>query len=83
MWDPDPCLGKYVRAICIHAIGDLPRLFDRKELFFNKFHLTYNPLALDCLEELILNRTRDEVFGHRIFNDSYYKGLDFVKNRVY
>ena len=74
------CQGQRVRMICIHGIGDLPNLASRKELFTNKFYLDYNPLALDCLEELVLNRTRDEVLGKRTFDVSFYKELDFVKN---
>lgn len=55
-----PCHGKFVRSICIFGIGDLPILASRFALFANKFHLHYYPLALDCLEELLFNRTRDQ-----------------------
>ena len=73
------CHGKYVRNVCIPGIRDLPNLAKRKELFANKIFLDYQPLVLDCLEELILNRTRDGYLGRRTFDASFYSELDFVK----
>ncbi|ESO94014.1 hypothetical protein LOTGIDRAFT_104647 [Lottia gigantea] len=77
-----PCKGKRVRQICVLGIGDLPLLASRKEMFANKFYFDYQHYALDCLEEFLYNRTRDEYLEKLTFNDSYYKTLDFVKNRV-
>ncbi|XP_067674440.1 beta-1,3-galactosyl-O-glycosyl-glycoprotein beta-1,6-N-acetylglucosaminyltransferase-like [Haliotis asinina] len=77
-----PCEGQRVRLICIFGIGDLPLLRSRPELFTNKFYWDYQPYALDCMEELHYNRTRDEYLGLRHFDDSYYKTLSFVKNKV-
>ena len=68
--------------ICVHGIGDLPQLASRPELFTNKFYLDYHQLALDCMEELVLNRTRDEVLGRRRFDTSFYQKLDFVQNHL-
>ncbi|ESO12380.1 hypothetical protein HELRODRAFT_141556, partial [Helobdella robusta] len=47
-----PCNGKVVRGICIFGIEDVPWLSKRPELFVNKFHLTYDYLGYDCLEEI-------------------------------
>ncbi|KAK6172748.1 hypothetical protein SNE40_016345 [Patella caerulea] len=77
-----PCKGKRVRLICIFGVGDLPLLSRRKEMFANKFYLNFEPFALDCLEELHHNKTRDEYLGLVKFNTSYYQGLDFIKNKV-
>ena len=67
-----PCHGKYVHAICIFGIGDLQLLASRPELFTNKFHADFYPLACDCLEELHFNRSREEMEGRRVFNIKYY-----------
>ncbi|WAQ94345.1 GCNT1-like protein [Mya arenaria] len=56
----DLCKGKFVRNICILGVGDLQRLAKSEMLFANKFFLDFQPLALECLEELIYNRTRDD-----------------------
>ncbi|XP_041373846.1 beta-1,3-galactosyl-O-glycosyl-glycoprotein beta-1,6-N-acetylglucosaminyltransferase-like [Gigantopelta aegis] len=77
-----PCAGQRVRLICIFGIGDLPLLEDRKELFANKFYWDYEPYALDCMEELNHNRTRDEYAGLTHFDASYYKHLAIVTNKV-
>jgi len=56
-WSPWPCYGRWVREICIFGVGDLPWLHRRPELFVNKFYADFEPLAYDCMEELIFNRT--------------------------
>ncbi|KAL3876237.1 hypothetical protein ACJMK2_034107 [Sinanodonta woodiana] len=53
----ESCQGKYVRGVCVFGVGDLHNLVGREELFVNKFHLTYQQLALDCMEEWFYNRT--------------------------
>ena len=75
-----PCAGKRIRKICIWGVGDLPRLQDQPQLFVNKFHLKYEHLALDCMEELHYNRTRVEILGTRQFDTEYYETLPFVLN---
>ena len=73
-WGPrEPCKGKFVRGVCIFAVGDLPHLVTRKELFCNKFHLDYSHLALECMEELINNRS----VSPPIFEYFYYKNFTF------
>lgn len=77
-----PCKGQRVRMVCVWSTGDLSLLKNRPELFTNKFYLDYEPLALDCMEELHYNRTREEVMGTRQFSTNYYQHLDMVKNHV-
>lgn len=76
------CNGKWVHAICIFGVRDLPELVKRKELFANKFHLTYQPFTQRCLGEWIFNKTRDYFFKWKTFDTSYYEQLDFVKHKV-
>ena len=77
-----PCYGKRVRNICIFGLGDLPLLTARKELFANKFHMDFEPLVLDCLEEWLWNMTMDEYSGRIWFDPSFYQSLDVVTNHV-
>ncbi|OWF39224.1 beta-1,3-galactosyl-O-glycosyl-glycoprotein beta-1,6-N-acetylglucosaminyltransferase-like [Mizuhopecten yessoensis] len=67
-----PCKGKHVRNICIYGVGDLPLLKTRPELFVNKFHLDFEPFVLDCMEEMIYNRTRDGYLQSLTFNTTTY-----------
>jgi len=80
--DSYPCAGKYVRGICIFGVGDLPDLSSRPHLFANKFNVNFEPLAYDCLEELLHNRTRLELNGLDLFNVSIYDDLSFIKNHL-
>ena len=66
--EPRVCRARGPRHLCIR---DVPWLGGRPELFANKFHLTYQYLALDCLEERHRNRTMaapslDEDFYRRL-----------------
>lgn len=70
----DRCHGKFVRSVCIFGVGDLPELASKKELFANKFYLDYQPLALNCLEEWLFNKT----FNAMPFETFYYSQLPFV-----
>ncbi|XP_069131827.1 beta-1,3-galactosyl-O-glycosyl-glycoprotein beta-1,6-N-acetylglucosaminyltransferase-like [Argopecten irradians] len=79
-WQPWHCYGKFVRTICIFGVRDLPLLGQRPELFANKFHLDFEPLALDCLEEMIYNKTRDGSGQNSFFDTSLYEKLSFVQN---
>ena len=63
-------------------MGDLPYLATREELFANKFILDFQPATLGCLEELLRNRTREEMIGTLGFKTDYYRTRDFVKNKV-
>ena len=70
------CQGKEVRGICVYAVADMPWLSDRRELFANKFHLTYQYLAYDCLEERHRNRTK--LTPASLFDEDFYRGLPTV-----
>ncbi|XP_046366452.2 beta-1,3-galactosyl-O-glycosyl-glycoprotein beta-1,6-N-acetylglucosaminyltransferase-like isoform X1 [Haliotis rufescens] len=76
------CRGKYVRKICIFGVGDLAKFPERKELFANKFHLHYQPAALQCMDEWYFSRAQRELDGESTFDDSYYKTLGFVKHKI-
>jgi hypothetical protein len=57
IWGDDiKCGGKYVHGVCVFSFPDLPVLISRPELFANKFQLTYNPVAYECMEKWILAR---------------------------
>lgn len=77
-----PCLGKFVRNVCIFGILDLPYLTTLPHLFLNKFHWDYQYLARDCLEEWHFNRTIGEHLLGTKLNLSYYGQWDFVWNQV-
>ena len=77
------CEGKLVRAHCIYGVGDLPALFNSPELFANRFHIDFEPEALDCMEELHYYHSRDELEGRApALNISYYAGMYYAKNHV-
>jgi len=79
-----PCFGMRVSMVCVFAVGDLPLIATRPELFANKFYLDYQPLAWDCMEELHFKRLREELLqgDSAQFNTSLYSQLDFVRNHV-
>ncbi|XP_072020594.1 N-acetyllactosaminide beta-1,6-N-acetylglucosaminyl-transferase-like [Amphiura filiformis] len=49
--------GKYVRAICVFGVGYLEYLHRQPFLFANKFYYSYDPIAIQCLEEMLDYRT--------------------------
>lgn len=81
-WRDWPCFGHYVRGICIFGIGDLPLLARRPEFFANKFFLENQTFPLQCMEELLFNRTRDEYLHQLDFVTDYYENLEFIKNVI-
>ena len=52
-----PCIGKYVRAVCIISLGYLPYLTSIPHLFVNKVLYEFDPITLQCLEETLDYRT--------------------------
>ena len=72
------CHGKEQRGICVYGVGDLPWLNTRHELFANKFQLTYEYLALDCLEERHRNRTITRQIADD-FDERFFRSLPTVK----
>lgn len=81
-WGERPCRGKFAHAICITSVGDLPQVWASNKLVLNKLHLDFHPFALNCLEEMIFNRTRDEYLGTMSFDPRWYGQLGFVNNKV-
>ena len=73
------CHGKYVHAICIQGLKDLPVLVSRPELFVNKIYWDHDHYVMDCLEELILNKTVDDYHGNTDIDTTIYSELFFVK----
>lgn len=74
------CQGKVVRGICVYGVGDLPWLATRREIIANKFHLTFDYLALDCLEERHRNRTMKCIASVcPDFDADFYRNLPTVK----
>lgn len=94
-WTEWECQGRWVREICIFGVGDLPWLYRRPELFVNKFYAAHEPLAYDCMEELIYNRTVMQAADHArleptylsrfessTFDPTYYLKLPFVSSKT-
>ena len=77
-----PCKGRWVKQICVFGVGDLPLLEKRREMFANKFYLDFEPVALDCMEELHWRKVKAEISGRRQFNASYYAHLSFAKYHI-
>ncbi|OWF50253.1 beta-1,3-galactosyl-O-glycosyl-glycoprotein beta-1,6-N-acetylglucosaminyltransferase 3-like [Mizuhopecten yessoensis] len=59
IWDNDKesCEGRYVRGVCVFGRRDLTWLTSRPQLFANKFNYKMDNMAIDCLEDIIRNRT--------------------------
>ncbi|XP_067660711.1 beta-1,3-galactosyl-O-glycosyl-glycoprotein beta-1,6-N-acetylglucosaminyltransferase-like [Haliotis asinina] len=74
-----PCHGKRVREICIFGVGDLPLLTTRRELFANKFYINYQSQTLDCLEEWLSERTREEQESRVHLNVTFYEHMPNLK----
>ena len=55
--------------------GDLPVLFQRPELFANKFQLNRHPVAYQCVEELILKRSRIDL---PLYQSELYRQMPFL-----
>ncbi|KAJ8310522.1 hypothetical protein KUTeg_012387 [Tegillarca granosa] len=73
------CYGKRVRMICVFGVEDVPLLVTSPEFFANKFYSDFEPLALDCMEEIHFYRTREQYENNLSFNSTYYENLPFIK----
>ena len=69
-----PCHGRYVRAVCVFGVGDLPQLVRRREFFANKFYADFQPLTLDCLDSWLRHKERCPPR----FQHEYYSKLPFI-----
>jgi hypothetical protein len=76
------CHGYYVRNVCVLGVEDLYRAYNGMDLFVNKFHLGYEHLALDCLEEVLYELTWKEFVDDIHIDASYYKHLHYVKMQL-
>ena len=74
-WGESNCYGRVIRGICVFGTVDLPTLYNRRELFANKFHLTADPIAYQCLEELIINKSK---LSLPLFDASFYRQMPFL-----
>lgn len=74
-WGTRNCHGRVLHGICIFGTADLPTLYNRHELFGNKFHLKMDPIAYQCVEELLINRSNLDL----PLNDAiYYRRMPFL-----
>ncbi|CAF1466413.1 unnamed protein product [Rotaria sp. Silwood1] len=74
-WGEQNCYGRIIRGICVFGMFDLPILLNRHELFANKFHLNADPIAYQCLEELIMNKSKVDL----PLNDAiFYRQMPFL-----
>ncbi|CAF1421171.1 unnamed protein product, partial [Adineta steineri] len=74
-WGESHCYGQIIRGICVFGSLDLPSLLNRHELIANKFYLHTDPIAYQCLEELIFNRSKLDL----PLNDAtFYRRMPFL-----
>ncbi|XP_022107208.1 N-acetyllactosaminide beta-1,6-N-acetylglucosaminyl-transferase-like [Acanthaster planci] len=62
------CRGMYVRFQCIFGVGYLEYLATQPHLFANKFYYSYDPVAIQCLEEALISRTQNPALSDRLPN---------------
>ena len=55
------------------GVEDLQLIVKSSALFVNKFHLDFEPLALDCMEEWFTNQTAKFYHKPRSFKKSIYR----------
>ncbi len=60
-----PCYGKTVHGICIVNYADLPRVMEETKngsaaLFQNKYFMEHDHIAMDCMEERIVDMNKRE-----------------------
>jgi hypothetical protein len=51
------CMGEHRHNICVFGVEDLPELVTRNEFFANKLMLDFDPIAYQCMEEWLANKT--------------------------
>ncbi|XP_072032473.1 beta-1,3-galactosyl-O-glycosyl-glycoprotein beta-1,6-N-acetylglucosaminyltransferase 3-like [Amphiura filiformis] len=55
--DRPQCIGKKVRLLCIFSAGYLKYWYRTPQLFVNKLDYEFDPIAIQCMEELLDYRT--------------------------
>ena len=74
------CHGLVVRHVCIFSALDLPTLGSSIHLAANKFDLNFDPVAYACMEERVLNYTRDKtMINMKPFQNLYWVHHDYTK----
>ena len=76
------CHGKFVRNICILGLGDISKAVKDIGLYANKFQYDYEPLAYDCLEEWLNERTWKQYLNDEPVDTRYYESLDQPKYQL-
>ncbi|XP_038634115.1 beta-1,3-galactosyl-O-glycosyl-glycoprotein beta-1,6-N-acetylglucosaminyltransferase-like [Scyliorhinus canicula] len=51
------CTGSHLRCVCVYGAGDLNWILQQHHLFANKFDAEVDPIALQCLEQHIRQKT--------------------------
>uniref|UniRef100_UPI00398EF20F beta-1,3-galactosyl-O-glycosyl-glycoprotein beta-1,6-N-acetylglucosaminyltransferase-like n=1 Tax=Pristiophorus japonicus TaxID=55135 RepID=UPI00398EF20F len=51
------CTGSHRRSVCVYGAGDLNWILQHHHLFANKFDTDVDPIALQCLEQYIRQKT--------------------------
>ncbi|XP_041060882.1 beta-1,3-galactosyl-O-glycosyl-glycoprotein beta-1,6-N-acetylglucosaminyltransferase-like [Carcharodon carcharias] len=51
------CTGSHRRSVCVYGAGDLNWILQQHHLFANKFDTNVDPIALQCLEQYIRQKT--------------------------
>ncbi|XP_033759263.1 LOW QUALITY PROTEIN: beta-1,3-galactosyl-O-glycosyl-glycoprotein beta-1,6-N-acetylglucosaminyltransferase-like [Pecten maximus] len=75
------CHGKFIHGLCVFGVRDLPLIVSRPELFVNKFYRYFHPVVMDCMEELLFNRTRNDYLTKQTVNtDVYTKEYGWIAN---
>lgn len=77
------CAGKYVRNICVLGVGDLHKAYSDIGLFANKFNIDFEYLALDCLEEILYEKTWNQYLNDVTVDTTYFEHLDYVKKKLF
>ena len=77
-----PCTGRSTRGICIVGTGDVHRAYADVGLFVNKYHLDYQYLGYDCLEEVLHEKTWQQYLDDKDIDVQYYTHLDYLKYKV-
>jgi len=54
------CKGKWRHSICLFSIEDLSKIYKLPHFILNKFSLSFEPIAYQCMEEIYFNRTMQQ-----------------------
>lgn len=68
---------------CTFGVGDLPYLINRKELFAFRFRWDIDRLVLQCMEQMIYQRSKEQFMYPKDYDLSFYKHLEIVKHQLW